>query len=469
MKISLFKTNKKRDHSSKSIFIHVGPDKTGTSAIQFWCMRNRAALSKQGVDYPAHNVDQNGISSGHNSLFLDKEKCFSGYKVLPIIEKFYRSDHNMLILSSENLWRFLPDIQALIPEAKFIFYLRLGADYQMSSYHQAVKRHNKTIPFRLNDHQHRIFQLKMDQIDLDRVHFRYYHPELFENNCVENDFLSFLKIKHKTVKNTRINTSLHFDALEFKRFMNHFNLPIAIDKRLDIILQTYQPSDQCYSLITEKAYQTNNQKTQSEFLAMAKAFKLDIEHTESYFRLLNNKQIPKYQPQILTYPTFSRCMSYIESKDTDLKLTLMRFINEPNKTIELPRTYSALKADLPNLVCMPFNNHYKIPTYRKLSTFLVEFYGNEGMENKLAIDLISCKDKAVFKLEQLPKKLIEQLSKPYKNKIVNPDILRDLGLIIESIDIPLAFSLMTHAASLRPNGSFILEKKQQYQNVILEL
>lgn len=44
---------------------HIGPPKTGTSAIQYWCETHRDELLKHNIYYPAHDVDANGISPGN--------------------------------------------------------------------------------------------------------------------------------------------------------------------------------------------------------------------------------------------------------------------------------------------------------------------------------------------------------------------------------------------------------------------
>lgn len=49
----------------KSILIHAGPGKTGSSALQKFLHSHRNELAAQGVLYPEHQLDANGISSGH--------------------------------------------------------------------------------------------------------------------------------------------------------------------------------------------------------------------------------------------------------------------------------------------------------------------------------------------------------------------------------------------------------------------
>ena len=55
----------------KTIFIHVGPPKTGTSAIQNWFSKNADMLRTKGLFYPEHALDPNGVSSGNLSSICD--------------------------------------------------------------------------------------------------------------------------------------------------------------------------------------------------------------------------------------------------------------------------------------------------------------------------------------------------------------------------------------------------------------
>ena len=55
------------------IIIHVGPSKTGTSAIQNWLSSHQKNLLELGIYYPPHRVDINGISSGNLLQVFDRD------------------------------------------------------------------------------------------------------------------------------------------------------------------------------------------------------------------------------------------------------------------------------------------------------------------------------------------------------------------------------------------------------------
>ena len=58
----------------KNVYIHVGPPKTGTSAVQKWLNSNQRFLKENGIYYPSHNVDSNGVSSGNVRSIYDVDE-----------------------------------------------------------------------------------------------------------------------------------------------------------------------------------------------------------------------------------------------------------------------------------------------------------------------------------------------------------------------------------------------------------
>lgn len=58
----------------KKIFIHAGPGKTGTSTIQHWLSRNVDLLAENGIHYPYHDVDSNGVSPGNYDAVLSQDE-----------------------------------------------------------------------------------------------------------------------------------------------------------------------------------------------------------------------------------------------------------------------------------------------------------------------------------------------------------------------------------------------------------
>ena len=74
------------------VVIHVGPPKTGTSALQNWLLQNRLWLQQNGIYYPEHGVDVNGVSSGNVDSLYDRNKerhlIFNPDKLIEVNDNF---------------------------------------------------------------------------------------------------------------------------------------------------------------------------------------------------------------------------------------------------------------------------------------------------------------------------------------------------------------------------------------------
>jgi len=148
----------------KTIYLHIGPGKSGTSAIQSFLAKNDENLKKHGYLYPElDNIEdsKNGVVTGGNGAtlarsLLDEQHPFSlrdkNAKV-SILNKFEKilseNTHYNLIISSElfsmldvGSIKNLNEILVKYPfDVKFIFYLRRHDEIVESDYAQQVKKH----------------------------------------------------------------------------------------------------------------------------------------------------------------------------------------------------------------------------------------------------------------------------------------------------------------------------------------
>ena len=106
----------------------VGPGKTGSSALQLWLSENTEKLREQGVYYPKHKTDANGVSSGNLYRVLEKTESGKLDASPKLIEKllvdFERSGTHTLLLSSEFFFPAIEQLDHLLPGAEFLAYLR---------------------------------------------------------------------------------------------------------------------------------------------------------------------------------------------------------------------------------------------------------------------------------------------------------------------------------------------------------
>lgn len=246
----------------KRVLIHVGPPKTGTSAIQNWCVKNTEILNSHGIYYPTHEMDNNGISSGHLRITCDVREptksgerakiSFSEEKFLQLLSDFEASEYQTLLLSSEFFIQYMNTIKKLSKNVTFVAYLRNPIEIVESNYNQGVKRSGFTHKIGMsnfNTFPH--FSLLRDYLkthgDKSLSIRLYKFGQDLTFNLIQ-DFLSFLGIEY-TVFPSTVNNSYSFEALEFKRWVNSLNLSTSHSNKLDSVLQRYDRGVDCFSLI----------------------------------------------------------------------------------------------------------------------------------------------------------------------------------------------------------------------------
>lgn len=241
---------------NKEVWIHIGPPKTGTSAIQRWLVNNREGLLKRGIYYPQHSVGANGISSGHIHSVLSAYD--GGYKpdatkIEKLKQEFEDSKCSCLLLSSEYFFSYVEQLCEHFPKARIIAYVRCPIETFESSYNQLVKRHWETdlLCFSKNLHTTTLDRLSAaaSACKRNRFYFRAYLPiEITEFNLIE-DFLSQLGVD-TAVPVKRTNSSYTYEALITKRWLNKFKFA-ELDHRIDEAFQVIEDGLTRYSLLPQ--------------------------------------------------------------------------------------------------------------------------------------------------------------------------------------------------------------------------
>ena len=253
--ISVTKHKKIQIPRDKNVMIHVGPPKTGTSAIQFFLQNNTSQLRKEGIFYPDHTLDTNNISSGNanNLIGIDSKsgmRYFDEEIARHTIEEFVNSSSNVLLLSSEHFFYYLPWLFALIDEAEFLFYIRHPLSNVESGFHQEVKRHKRILPFNIPK-KVRFYHLEvLAEISSEfapKIKFGYFEKSLFVDQSLIADFLSMIpEVKKLKPEDRVINTQYCYEAIEFMRACNSF----ATDRQLTVLdkhLQRFSQSQPKFS------------------------------------------------------------------------------------------------------------------------------------------------------------------------------------------------------------------------------
>tara|TARA_B100000929_G_C15508081_1_gene419416 strand:- start:1017 stop:2135 length:1119 start_codon:yes stop_codon:yes gene_type:complete len=247
---------------NKRVVVHVGPPKTGTSAIQNWCVKNTEILNNHGIYYPPHEMDNNGISSGHLRNTCDIREptklgerakiSFSEEKFLQLMNDFEASDHQTLLLSSEFFIQYMSAIRKLSKNVTFVAYLRNPIEIVESNYNQGVKRSGFTHTIGMsnfNTFPHfsllKDYLKTHDDMSLSIRLYKFGQDPTF--NLIQN-FLAFLGIEYSVTQST-VNNSYSFEALEFKRWINSLSLSTSHLNKLDSVLQRYDKGVDSFSLI----------------------------------------------------------------------------------------------------------------------------------------------------------------------------------------------------------------------------
>ena len=144
----------------KTLVLHAGAGKTGTSAIQTWLARNQRRLERHGIVYPSppeglRLAVEGKITTGNASLLVD----YARQKRLPVpfdetaffawLDGVLRRPADTILFSSELLpsgdRRKMAALKAYLEErgcrVRVVYAVRNAADHVFSKWGQMVKRH----------------------------------------------------------------------------------------------------------------------------------------------------------------------------------------------------------------------------------------------------------------------------------------------------------------------------------------
>jgi len=146
--------------SKKTLYLHIGTNKTGTTTIQRFMSRNRQNLKAQGVLYPRKGATSGG---NHSVLARNLQHWSQGSVSHPadwenFLKAAQRSKADRVIASGEVFWpfkggttyfdRFQQDLHAHFGQIYIVCYLRRQDEYLRSCYVQAVKSGRSPRSFR---------------------------------------------------------------------------------------------------------------------------------------------------------------------------------------------------------------------------------------------------------------------------------------------------------------------------------
>lgn len=311
---SQHKSTNRSDILIVKVIIHVGPPKTGSSAIQKWCLENTNLLLEQKIYYPEHNLDVNGVSSGNVLALFDRDEVgnlwFSSKKLNAIKRLAEDKGADTVLFSSEFFFKQIPTLASNIRNCLFVSYIRFELETIESNYKQSVKRHGQTnkfnIPKYIKSNTLKLFTEFAQQYGKEKFVFRAYGNNVFFCRDLIADFLDAINLKiliqEGGFKSPRVNSGYSPEGLEYKRWFNKFQKS-ELQAPLDHFLQKQATkSNKKYSLISP-----------DEFLKLKTQCLKDLEEFCKQFKVGNGLKLleeiaeqrpPTYQHQELSIKQF---------------------------------------------------------------------------------------------------------------------------------------------------------------------
>lgn len=232
---------------SKTLFLHIGAGKTGTTAIQEFCLLNLRELSKRGYLFPKLGL----YGESHNLL---GHAWGVGWMPPQMIEELVPSDiwhkarqlfsktKGHMIISSETLtWVFdqkpesMREIRSLFAgyQVQIIFYVRRQDLHAQSVYNQRVKTGHSDERFNVDKlsefYDYYAFLCSIAEVfGKENVIVRPYEKQQFRDGNIYSDFLFTLGVNWSgdfAIPQKDPNPRLGQDALDFLRIANSVDRP----------------------------------------------------------------------------------------------------------------------------------------------------------------------------------------------------------------------------------------------------
>lgn len=226
---------------ARSIIIHIGRNKTGTSSIQATLAAGRKALEERGFLFPRPGHNQHfladHLSRRKRRQFETEQLTTADAKAAALRQTIDETDGTVL-LSSEALMHVHPRLLAewLGPDAKvtIVAYIREQLDWLSSFYQQAVKARTTTAPidaFAENYDPNYRWELQRlaKNFGQENLVVRIYDRERLVGGDVVLDFLSILGVDPAAVPpvSDDANPSIGGALLEAKRRINELGFAEA--------------------------------------------------------------------------------------------------------------------------------------------------------------------------------------------------------------------------------------------------
>lgn len=347
--------------------IHIGPPKTGTSAIQKWCLEHHERLLKCGIYYPKHELDANGVSSGNLLSIYNRSAdslVFSVDKYNQLVSQAESSGVSTILLSSEFFFQCVPELVINIPNAVFVGYVRFELNIIESSYNQTVKRHNRSsliaIPERARSKSLGLLKRYIRDFGAERFMLRAYEQQAFFGGNITSDLLKAINLSEEIIADlsapSRVNNGYSLECLEYKRWFNQFE-PGYLQVPLDSFLQSESSGFAPFSLLSAEAFNSLKETFFVELRRFCNQYA--VENVKVLLEAAQNTTQEKIVLQHISLDTFSQLTKSFIAKSPENEALLIQFISQTkidNFDIQDQLRFEVIR----NLVQLPAIKKYSV-------------------------------------------------------------------------------------------------------------
>jgi len=369
----------------KTLYIHIGTPKTGTTSIQNFCGLNREKLKEQGVLYPIMNYHYERKSVNRNGYFLhgvikengtrnkEKEKQVFDSELQYIVDCFKEND--TILLSDESIWwatstrrkGLWKDLKKHSEQhnyqIKVIVYLRRQDQFMMSRYNQRLKTDFVASTQNFDEYfadMNGRFKCVMDyrdridniakSISKENVIVKRFDRNYFYNGDLNQDFLHILGVKvddsFQQLKETA-NTGISVQSGEIKRVLNRLK-PITMaenNKLLEILneCENVLPESNTSLMSTDEVknfmeqFVDSNESIVDEYIGDGKPL-FDYTYKETTAWDYNDKN---YNEELILF--FAKAVGSVYKENQQLKKELNKINNQIkniNEKLNKEKSYS---------------------------------------------------------------------------------------------------------------------------------